>query len=193
MAKRKPRLISRAAEEAIAKKRTEAKCQPPSLVLVPSVPRQKTEIERIYDLIDDACSDCWRFTDDEGRPWIDKDDVENKGGGIYLVRFRCPIEAMQTRTAFDKVVEKVCRELRSEIRYFCKVREERYTEGIRLFYEDCAWVINVGELDEKELIEETDNCESCIDTQEEIEGELADESTAEEIEERIGKAMENFV
>ena len=191
MATRKPRIISRTVELETVKKRTEAHHLPSSSN--PYIPKEKTELEKIYDIIDNACSDCWRFTDSDGRPWIDKDDIESKGNGIYLVRFRCPIESMNTRVAFNKVVEKVCVELRSEVRYFCKTREERYTEGIRLFYEDCVWVINVGELDEQELIDETENCESCIDAQEEIVGELTDESTAEEIDERIGDALENFV
>lgn len=193
MPRRKHRIISKAVVEDAAKKRTEVAIQPSSCVLY--IPNPKTRADEIYNLIEDACRLC--FEDEDGVPWIRREDVEDKGEGIYVVRFRCPLDALLlTRISLNKVVEKVCRELKSEIRYFCGDREVQYVDGIRQRYYDCAWVICEGELLSKEEEEEDwedNDCESCIDSQEEIEGELTDESTAEEVEERIEESLENFV
>lgn len=191
--RRKPRLISRAVAADTAKKRTEVRYLPPSLV--PYVPKPKTALERVYDLIDDACSFCWRFADSNGRPWIGKEDIEEKGNGIYVVRFRCPLSAAYQHIAFEKIASEVCQKLRSSLRYVFKIGEEQYTKDIKLSYEEIAWVICEGEMDSKEADEdiEDNGCESCIDLQEEIDGELTDESTAEEVDFRIDESLENFV
>lgn len=193
MPRRKPRLIDRAVEANTAKKRTEVQYPPSSSI--PYVPQPKSKIDEVYSLIDDACSYCWRFADSDGRPWIDREDIEDRGGGVFLVRFRCPVSAMFKHIAFEKMASEVCSKLRSRMRYASKQGEERYTDDIKLPYEEVAWVICIGELDSSNDDEEIEDngCESCIDTQEEIEGELTDESTAEEIDERIGDALENFV
>lgn len=192
MPKRKPRIISRAVVEKAVKQRTKVTISPSSLELY--IPKPKTRVDEIYDLIEDACNP-W-FTDEESIPWIGREDIEDKGDGIYVIRFRCPFEVLfYNRVPLDKVVEKVCSELKSEIRYFCKDREVQYVEGTWQRYYDCVWVIWDGELADKDedIDWEDNNCESCIDTQEEIEGELTDESTADEVEERIERSLENFV
>ena len=192
MPRRKPRIISKAVVEDAAKKRTEVAIPPSSFE--PYIPNPKTRVDEIYNLIEDACNLC--FTDEEGVPWIGRDDIEAKGSGVYIVRFRCPLEILfYSRVALNRVVEKVCSSLKSGIRYFCKDRVVEYVEGIRQRYYDCIWVIWEGELlaKEEEVDWEDNNCESCIDTQEEIEGELTDESTAEEVEERMEESLDNFV
>ena len=191
MPRRKPRIISKAVVEDAAKKRTEVAIPPSSFE--PYIPNPKTRVDEIYNLIEDACRLC--FEDEDGVPWIRREDVEDKGGGIYVIRFRCPLDALLTRIPLNRVVEKVCRELKSEIRYFCGDREVQYVDGIKQRYYDCAWVICEGELlaKEEEVDWEDNNCESCIDSQEEIEGELTDESTAEEVDFRIDESLENFV
>ena len=112
-----------------------------------------------------------------------------------MVRFRCSLAALYTSIAFDRVVDKVCEVLNSEIRYFCKEDEVVYFNLIHQRFYECAWVIFEGELlqQEDEVDWEDNNCESCIDTQEEIVGELTDESTVEEIDYRIEEGLENFV
>lgn len=193
MPQRKPRLISKAVEVAAERKRADVQYPPPSSIPLPA-PQPKTELDRIYDLIDEACAYCNRFTDEDGRPWIGKEDIEDQGYGIYCIRFRCSVDAMRSRASFDAVAEEVCGKLNAKVRYVCKVKEEKYSKDIKLFYEDCVWVVKVGELDqEPEDADEDDPYESCIDTQEEIKGELVDESTAEEVDERIDQAMDNFL
>ena len=188
MPKRSPRIISKAVGERAAKKRTEIANPPASPILF--VPKPKTRIDEVYALIEEASNLC--FTDEDGRPWIERDNIEDKGDGIYVVRFRCPQEALYTRVSLNRLVEKVCKELKSEVRYFCSLREIQYTLFVKQRFYECAWIIKEGELD-GEVDWEDNNCESCIDTQEEIEGELTDESTAEEVDERMEECLENFV
>lgn len=191
MPRRKPRIISKAVVEAAAKKRTEVAILPSSIS--PYKPKPKTRLDEVYDLIEEASNLC--FTDEDGIPWIGKEDIEDKGGGMYVVRFRCPLVALYTRVSLNRVVDKVCETLKSEKRYFCKESEVVYFNSIHQRFYECVWVICEGELlqQEDEVDWEDNNCESCIDTQEEIEGELTDESTAEEVDFRIDESLENFV
>lgn len=191
MSKSKHKIISKSVAEAAAKKRKEVVVPPTPTT--PYIPKPKTRIDEIYALIEEASNMC--FTDEDGRPWIDREDIEDKGNGIYVVGFRCPLSALYTRVAFNRVVDKVCEVLNSERRYFCKECEVVYFNSIHQRFYECVWVICEGELSqqENEVDWEDNNCESCIDTQEEIEGELTDESTAEEVELRIDESLENFV
>lgn len=141
---RKPRLISRAVEDAAVQKRQEIRCSLSSSAH--NVPRQKTELDRVYELIDCACCNGWRFTDSDGRSWIRREDIQYEGNSIYVVRFRCSVEAMQNTQLFLKVAETVCKELKSEVRFFSKKNEGKITEDISLPYEECAWIITLGEL-----------------------------------------------
>ena len=191
MPKSRHKIISRAVAEAAAKKRADVVVTPSSTA--PYIPKPKTRVDEIYDLIEEASNLC--FTDENGRPWIDREDIEDKGGGIYVVRFRCPLAALYTRVSLNRVVDKVCETLKSEKRYFCKESEVVYFNSIHQRFYECVWVMCEGELvqQEDEVDWEDNNCESCIDTQEEIEGELTDESTAEEVDFRIDESLENFV
>lgn len=191
MPKSRHRIISKSVAEAAAKKRTEVSILPSSIS--PYIPKPRTRLDEVYDLIEEASNLC--FTDEDGRPWINREDIEDKGGGIYVVRFRCPLSILCTRVSLNRVVDKVCETLKSEKRYFCKEGEAVYFNSIHQRFYECVWVICEGELvqREHEIDWEGNNCESCIDTQEEIDGELTDESTAEEVELRIDESLENFV
>ena len=74
MPKSRHRIISRAVAEAAAKKRTEVVVPPSSTA--PYIPKPKTRIDEIYALIEEA-SKLW-FTDEDGRPWIDRENIEDK-------------------------------------------------------------------------------------------------------------------
>lgn len=191
--KRKPRIVSGIVEEAAAKKRTEVQYPPPSSI--PYAAPVKSKVDEVCSLIDDACSYCWRFADSEGRPWIDRENVEDKGGGVFLVRFRCPASAMFKHIAFEKMASEVCTKLHARLRYASRRGEERYANDIKLPYEEVAWVICIGELDSSGYGDEMEDggSELCIDVQEEILGELTDESTAEEVDLRIAESLDNFV
>ena len=190
MPKKKHRIISRAVAAKAANHRgKDAQPQYEPCILPP-----KTHTDEVYELIERACTEDWHFTDEDGRMWIRREDVEDRGDGIFIVRFRCSLAALQNTVVLNKRVERVCAELHSEVRYICGMREKWYLGKIRQVYYECVWIISEGELAAAEPEGWEDNsCESCIDTQEEIEGELTDESTVEEIEERIEKGLENFV
>lgn len=176
MAKHNPRIISGLVEEAAVREREKAGTPRPfSEPIAP--PKPKTRAEEVYDLIDEACSYCWRFTDAEGRPWIQKEDVEDKGNGLFLVRFRCSVLAMVCTTQFERMAREVCKRLCAKLRYAFVQREERYIGDIKASYDECIWVIQEGEVDAK--------------PQEEVEEE--DEAPAVDIGERFDEVMANFV
>ena len=182
MPKRKPRIVSRAVAEKAARKRTVVGNPPSSSE--PYGPKPKTKIEEIYDLIEAECSNGWWFADEDGRPWIEKGNIEEKGDNLYVVRFRCSVAAMHTPIAFNRVVERVCNQLKSGIRYFYRVCEERYTKNIALRYGDCAWIIYAGELEAGEDEDlDRDGFYDLEEVTEDIKCELTDETRRAFIEE----------
>lgn len=101
---------------------------------------EKTLKEKIYDIIYDASRNGYHFVDKEtGSEFIDIDDLEEKGNGIYVLRFRCPPEYMH-HVYFGRMAEEVCEKLHSEIRF---IHEKKQEYGIP--FEECVWVIQVGE------------------------------------------------
>ena len=140
MQKRKPRIISRAVAHETAKMRTEVAIPPSSFDSF--VPKPKTRRDEVYDLIEDAS--CYWFVDEDGIPWIGKEDIEDRGYGVFVVRFRCPLTALYTRVPLNRVVEKVCGILRSDIRYYCSERDVQYVNGIHQRYYECVWIICEG-------------------------------------------------
>ena len=157
----------------------------------PYVPKPKSRLDRIYGLIEEASLKGWCFTDKDGRPWIQREDLEERDGGVVLVRFTCSLSAMHSAVLFEKMASEVCGKLHSGFRYVYKPKEAEYPGKVRLFYNDCVWIISEDELSELDF--EDNGCESCIDSQEEIQGELVDNSTQEEVDERFENAMEEFV
>ncbi|MBO6031880.1 MAG: hypothetical protein J6Q22_10605 [Prevotella sp.] len=185
MKRRRPRIISRAVED------RKGKSLPIDYILPPLAPRpQKTDADRLYDLIHEKSVIGYRFTDNEyGIPWIERGDIEYKGDNIYVIRFRCPVDSMHD-LYFGRMAEDVCHELKSRIYLIHNTKSE-----YGIMFEDCIWVIQKDELlhsDETAEDEDYDGGDS-IDSQEEIEGELTDDSTAEEIDERFERTLEVFV
>lgn len=106
------------------------------------VPRIKTEKEKVYDVIQDSCISGYRFIDqDTGTLFINLEDIEEKGKDIYVVRFRCKPHELR-HSYFGSIAEEVCAKLRSGIHFIHEAKQEW-----GLPYEECAWIIQVGELD----------------------------------------------
>lgn len=203
MARRTPRIISRAVTAAIAKKKRGGIKHPSSDPrLAPYVPKPKTEVDKLFDLIYDRCVYGYRFTDDYyGIPWIEKSDIEDKGDGLFVIRFRCPTEKTH-HVFFGVMAEDVCNALNCSLHFIHETRWECYSEDNKLPYEECVWVIQKDELTRSEKgefkEEEDDDFEHEADhfydqLEEPTEDDLKDESTAEEIEERFRLAEESFV
>lgn len=185
MKRHRPRIICRAVERGAA----EAKpFSPPPPPYVPPPP--PTETDKLYALIYAKSVEGYRFTDNEfGIPWIERNDIEEKSGGVYVIRFRCPTDRVHD-VYFGGMAEAVCKELNCAVHFIHKTKWE-----YGLPFEDCVWIIQKDELlhtDEPAEEDEYDSGDS-IDTQEEIEGELTDDSTAEEIDERFERTLEVFV
>ena len=109
------------------------------------VPKEKTPAEKLYDIIYDESVWGYRFTDTfYGIPWIELSDIEDKGNGLFVIRFRCPPEYMH-KIHFGEVAEDVCERVRSGMHFFHQTREEVYSEKAKLPYEDCVWVIQENE------------------------------------------------
>lgn len=112
-------------------------------------PQEKTPSEKLYYIIEDECIWGNRFTDTfYGIPWIEKTDIEDKGKGLFIVRFRCPPEFMH-HVYFGKMAESVCKRVNSGMHIFHETRIERYSEKVKLPYEECVWVIQENELDNR--------------------------------------------
>ena len=183
--RRRPRIISRAVEREAEGVRPFSPFLPPC-----EPPPPKTEADRLYDLIYTKSVEGYRFTDNEyGIPWIERGDIEERNGGVYIIRFRCPTDRVHD-VYFGGMATDVCKELNCSVHFIHKTKWE-----YGLPFEDCVWIIQKDELlqiDEPSEEEESD-CGDSFDSQEEIEGELTDDSTAEEVDERFEKTLEDFV
>lgn len=155
---RKHRILSRTVESGIANA-TVVRTPPPPFSMPP-----KTEEDRLYDLIFNESVAGYRFADNEyGEPWIARGDVQKAGDGIFVIRFRCPVERME-ELYFWGMAKDVCVKLGCELNV---VHETRNEYGLP--YEECAWVIQKPIRDEEECPSE------------------------EEIDRRIEETLENFV
>lgn len=179
---RKPRIISTAVIRKVQKERARV-CKTSPYIDWPKGENPnilRTSIDRLYDKIDRQSVKMYRFTDNEyGIPWISKGDIESRGDGIYVIRFRCPPEKL-AQIYFWSMAADVCREIGCEINFFHEIKEER-----NIPYAECVWVINEPEEEE----EETDD----FYTLEEFPDDYRDESTAEEIEDRLVEVEEKFL
>ena len=187
MPRRKPRIISKDVDGSAARH------IPVASALHPYEPPPKTEADKLYDLIFNESVKGYRFTDEElGEPWIRREDIEDKGGDLYVIRFRCPPN-MTHEVHFGSMAADVCKAMNCMVHLVHHLKME-----YKIPFEDCIWVIQKNELKEiEEAKEAEDDCydaeESDIDNFEEIEGDLNDDSTAEEIDERFEKTLEDFV
>lgn len=162
MARRKPKILSRkVADDALWNK------PKASSVVLPFTLPPKTDIDNLYDIIFNESVKGYRFTDEEyGEPWIDKNDIEEKNGGIFVIRFRCPLQMMKN-CHFVEMAHDVCMIMKCDLHF---IHDTKHEYGIP--FEDCVWVIQKGELESVETLED---------------------STDEEIDSRIEDALENFV
>lgn len=184
MAVRKPKIISREVARRAGMER-------PFTSLLPAYtpPGEKTEADRLFDLIYRKSVEGYCFTDDlYGIPWIERNDIEEKGGGIFVIRFRCPPSKVHD-VYFGRMSKAVCQALNCSIHF---IHNTKYEYGLP--FEDCIWVLQKDELSltvvsDKDNETDSDN----FGSEEEITGELVDDSTVEEIDERFNKALEDFV
>lgn len=187
MPRRKPRIISREVDGSAVRH------IPVASALHPYEPPPKTETDNLYDLIFTESVKGYRFTDEEfGEPWISRSDIEERGEGLYVIRFRCPPHMIH-EVHFGSMAADVCKALNCEVHLVHHIKMEH-----RIPFEECVWVIQKNEIAEIEEAKEDDDDfydsgESDIGNFEEIEGTLTDESTAEEIDERFEKTLEEFV
>ena len=102
------------------------------------VPKEKTEKEKIADIIAEACRRrCWFV--EYGIPYIEVGDIEERPEGIYVVRFRCKPEDVVW--AFVPIAKKVCQELGSELHCIYEAKSE-----FNLPFSEVAWVIKTNEV-----------------------------------------------
>ena len=183
--RRRARIISRAVERGALEARPFNPPLPPC-----EPPPPKTEADRLYDLIYTKSVEGYRFTDNEyGIPWIERGDIEERNGWVYIIRFRCPTDRVHD-VYFGGMATDVCKELNCSIHFIHKTKWE-----YGLPFEDCVWVLQKDELlkSDEPLEEDIGECGDSFDNKEEIEGDLIDESTVDEVDERFEKTLEEFV
>lgn len=106
--------------------------------IVSYVPKEKTEREKVADIISDACRRrCWFV--ECGIPYIELGDIEERAEGTYIVRFRCRPE--EVVWAFLPIAKKVCQELGSELHCIYETKSE-----FNLSFSEVAWVIQENEV-----------------------------------------------
>lgn len=149
---------------------------------------EETDSDRLFHLIYEESRRGYCFTEPEtGISWIRHQDIEDKGNGLFVIRFRCPTDRTHA-VYFGKMADAVCKEMNSIVNFFHATKSE---EG--LAYEDCVWVIQKDSIQETVEEQEESENEDMFDTLEEFPDNFKDESTTEEMEARFADALENFV
>ena len=105
------------------------------------VPKEKTEKEKLFELIDYKSLLQYRFIHEDDEPYIRIEDLQELEDHIYVIRFRSDPKFF-VYPVFDHLAREVCDEVRSPLLY---VHETKREFGV--FFEECAWVIKIGELD----------------------------------------------
>ena len=96
-------------------------------------------LSAIRKIVVDRCEIGYNLTDDEcGFPLIVESDIEDKGDGVFIARFRLPVEK---RGALERLAKLVCGDVGSDLHLFVTEKKE-----YNLPYLDCAWVIVPDEL-----------------------------------------------
>lgn len=131
MKKRKPRLLAKIEPK-----------KPKEDVVVfkePYIPPIKTEVDKLYDLIDERSCYGYRFCENEySLPWIRKEDIEDRGDGLFVIRFRCPV--FFERYGMKQVIREVCEKVGSDEHFIYKKSKEYGLEFI-----EAVWVLQQGE------------------------------------------------
>lgn len=105
----------------------------------PYVPPVKTEVDKLYDLIDERSCYGYRFCESEySLPWIRKEDIEDRDDGLFVIRFRCPV--FFERYGMKSVIKEVCERVGSDEHFVYKKSEEYGLEFI-----EAVWVVQKGE------------------------------------------------
>ena len=133
-----------------------------------------TATDRLFRIIYENSSRGYCFTEpSSGIPWIQHKDIEDRGDGLFVIRFRCPPNQIND-VFFWEMANNVLKDMNSIPRFFHETKEEN---GIP--YEECVWVIQEGD---------------GLTTKEEEEPEIGEcESTEEGLADRFDEAMANFV
>jgi hypothetical protein len=154
-----------------------------------SIPKEEeTETDRLFRLIYEQSRIGYCFTEpDTGIPFIRHDDIEEKGNGLFVIRFRCPIEYTHN-VYFGCLADAVCKELNSDLNFFHSTNQKY---GIH--YEECVWVLQRDGRKPQIEDEEDNPFEDNFDSLEEFPDDFKDESTAEEIQARFDEAIANFL
>lgn len=96
----------------------------------------------MYDMIYDKAVVGYCFTDNEfGIPWIERSDIEDRGEGIFVLRFRCPPDRVSD-AYFGIMADAVCSEMNCAL-HFVHMTKTEYG----LPFEDCVWILQENELD----------------------------------------------
>lgn len=133
---------------------------------------KETATDRIFRIIYDSSTRGYSFTEPStGIPWIRYEDIDDRGDGIFVIKFRCPQNHINGVHFWD-MANRVLDAMKSKPRLFHETKTEN---GIS--YEECIWVIQEGD-SEKES-----------DAEEQTVQERTEESTIDEFEE----ALSNFV
>lgn len=195
MARRKPRIINKATKEA-------AKAAVPFCPLLPNLdiqvedvaaqmpitlpPEKETDTDRLFRLIYEESRKGYCFTEPEtGIPWIHRSDIEDKGDGIFVIRFRCPPHYIH-KIHSGALVNAVCQAMNSSRNLF---HETKYENGIP--FEECVWVLQKDGMDIEPEFED-ENIDN-FDSLEEFPDNFTDDSSIEEIEARCAAALDNFL
>ena len=155
-----------------------------------SLPKDKeTDTDRVFRIIYELAIRGYCFTEPEtGTPWIRYDDIEDKGNGLFVIRFRCPTQHLH-EAHFGLMANSVCNELNSDLNFFHTKKQEY---GIP--FEDCVWVLQKdSKKDNQEVPTQKELDQDPFETLEEFPDDFNDESTAEEIQARFDEAIENFL
>lgn len=128
--RRTPRIVSRKAR-AIKKERDLA------WILDFEKP-SPTEIDNLLSVIEEESTRGYICADDEyGLPYVRKEDFEDMGNGLYVIRFRCPSGAYG-RYGVEKMTDAVCSDLHVEKHVFMHDRME-----YGLPFLECVWAIQM--------------------------------------------------
>ena len=133
---------------------------------------KETATDRLFRIIYDNSTRGYSFTEpSSGIPWIRHEDIEDRGDGIFVIKFRCPQNYING-VHFWYMANRVLYSMKSKPHLFHETKTEN---GIS--YEECIWVIHEGDR-EKES-----------DAEEQTVQEQTEESNIDEFEE----ALSNFV
>lgn len=133
MNRKRPKIVATRAKRDKPKQKIEGE-------LYPYARREKTKIEKLYEVISSACVKGYHFADNYyGLPFIEPTDIEEKEENIYVIRFRCAPKYLH-QVYFGRMSEEVCKTLESKLHFF-----HEYKTEWGLPYEECVWVIQLGD------------------------------------------------